>query len=245
MNEEVYKNYTSTSVLTGVDVDKFTTWSRAYFKSFILPYLPTNKKSKILEIGCGYGRYTQYITKTLGYENTIGMDISEEQIEFAKTKYNLTNVFRADAVDYLSKHPEKYDAIILMDVLEHLELEYAIKLLTHVRESLIVNGKFIIQVPNGLSPLKPIFYGDVTHVRAFSVNSMSQLLRMAGFSQFEHHAVPPLIHGLKSFIHRIIWSTLINPMVYLFVVLSHGSSVGGVFSSNLLTVASNGEPKTH
>lgn len=241
MKEDIYKNYTSTSVLTGVDVKKLTAWSHRYFRAFILPYIPQDKKCKILEIGCGYGRYTHLLTQTLGYANTVGLDISEEQIEFAKNKYGLTNVWKADALEYLETDQQKYDIVILMDVLEHLELEYAIRLLKKIKQSLIQNGKLIIQVPNGLSPLKPIFYGDVTHLRAFSVNSMTQILRMAGFQVFQHVALPPLVHNIKSLLHRIVWAGFINPLVYLFVLLSHGSAVGGIFSSNLLTIAHNKE----
>ena len=237
MSEDVYKNYTSTSVLTGVDVKKFTAWSHLYFKTYILPHIPQDKNCSILEIGCGYGRYTQLNTQTLGYKNTVGVDISEEQIEFAKKNYQLTNVFKADALDFLNSNPKNYDVIILMDVLEHLELDYAIRLLRKINESLLPKGKLIIQVPNGLSPLKPIFYGDVTHVRPFSVTSMAQILRMSGFNRFEHRALPPLVHGFKSLVQRVLWTIFINPAVYIFVTLSHGSPAGGIYSSNLLTVA--------
>jgi 2-polyprenyl-3-methyl-5-hydroxy-6-metoxy-1,4-benzoquinol methylase len=237
MSTDVYKNYTSTSVLTGVDVEKFTEWSHQYFKTYILNHIPSNKDCKILEIGCGYGRYTTLLTNILKYDQTIGIDISQEQIEFAQKNYNLNNVFKEDAVKYLKTSSLKYDIVILMDVLEHLELGYAIEMLEKINNALSKGGKLIIQVPNGLSPMKPIFYGDVTHVRAFSVNSMSQILRMAGFGRFQHFALPPMIHGIKSLLHRIIWSTFINPLVYLFVMLSHGSAVGGIYSSNLLTVA--------
>lgn len=238
MKIDVYKNYTSTSVLTGIDVDKFTKWSHRYFKAYILPHIPTNKECRILEIGCGYGRYTTLLSNVLHYKNTIGIDISEEQIAFARSNFGLTNVFKADALEYLrTNSSEKYDVVILMDVLEHLELAYAVELLQQINLSLDRGGKLIIQVPNGLSPLKPIFYGDVTHVRAFSVNSMSQILRMAAFEDFKSYAIPPLVHNVRSLLHRIIWSTLISPLIYVFVVLSHGSSVGGVYSSNLLSVA--------
>lgn len=241
MNENIYRNYTSTSVLAGVDVKKFTAWSHRYFRAFILPHIPADRKTRILEIGCGYGRYTQLITQTLGYENTIGMDISEEQIEYAKKNYGLSNVFCADAVEYLETSKEKFDIIILMDVLEHLELEYAVKLLRKINESLRQNGKLIIQVPNGLSPLKPIFYGDVTHVRPFSVSSMSQILRMAGFARFKHLSLPLLISGLKSFVLRLLWTVLVNPFLFVFVTLTHGNPAGGIYSSNLLTIAIKGE----
>ena len=239
MKEGHYKNYTSTSVLAGIDVKKFSAWSHKYFKAFILPHISKDRKSKILEIGCGYGRYTEYLTKVLGYENVIGIDISEEQIEFARKNFNLTNVLQADALEYLDSHQDKFNTIILMDVLEHLELDYAVRLLKKIKDSILPNGKLIIQVPNGLSPLKPIFYGDVTHVRAFSVGSMSQILRMAGFSQFQHAPLPPLVHGVKSFVQRALWSLVVNPSVYIFVTLSHGNPAGGIYSSNLLTVAEN------
>lgn len=239
MNNEFYKNYTTTSVLTGVDVEKFTNWSHRYFKAYMLPHLPKNKDCNILEIGCGYGRYTSLLTNTLGYTNVVGIDISEEQIDFAKNNFKLNNVFKADALEYLQKNSTsvKYDVIIVMDVLEHLELSYGLELFRQMHRSLGKDGKVIIQVPNGLSPLKPIFYGDVTHIRAFSVNSMSQFLRMAGFSNFKNFALPPLIHNAKSLLHRIIWSTVIHPLLYVFVTLSHGNSAGAIYSSNLLTVA--------
>jgi 2-polyprenyl-3-methyl-5-hydroxy-6-metoxy-1,4-benzoquinol methylase len=237
MSEGHFKNYTSTSVLAGVDVEKFTLWSHQYFIKNILQHLPTNKDASILEIGCGYGRYTGLLTDILKYEKVIGLDISEEQIQFARNHYNLNNVFCDDAISFLEKDKNKYNTIILMDVLEHLELSYSIKLLQMIKEALLEGGKLIIQVPNGLSPMKPIFYGDVTHVRAFSVSSMSQILRMADFKNFENHAIPPLALNLKSFIHSIIWKTLINPSIKLFMLLTHGSTVGGIYSSNLLTIA--------
>lgn len=239
MSVDIYKNYTSTSVLTGVNVEKFTNWSHRYFKTYILPHIPKSTSCKILEIGCGYGRYTSLLTNALGYNNTIGIDISEEQIEYAKKNYKLNNVFKEDAVDYLKNKPDsdKYDIVILMDVLEHLELTYSVELLLQINRALNPDGKLIIQVPNGLSPLKPIFYGDVTHTRAFSPNSISQILRMGGFRGFRNYALPPLVHNFSSFIHRTIYSVFIHPLIYVFIVLSHGNSAGGIYSSNLLTVA--------
>jgi 2-polyprenyl-3-methyl-5-hydroxy-6-metoxy-1,4-benzoquinol methylase len=239
MNVDIYKNYTSTSVLTGVDVEKFTGWSQKYFRAYILPHIPKNTSCRILEIGCGYGRYTMLLTSILGYKNTVGIDISEEQIDYAKKNYNLKNVFKTDAIEYLKNNSasNKYDVVILMDVLEHLELNYAVEMLLHVNSVLDTGGKLIIQVPNGLSPMKPIFYGDVTHVRAFSVNSMSQILRMGGFNSFANYAIPPLGHNLKSLLHKIFWKVFIHPLIFIFVTLSHGNPAGGIYSSNLLTVA--------
>lgn len=235
MKIDLYENYTSTSVLNGVNEVELTKNSSIYFKKNILKHLPNNQRINILEIGCGYGRYTKTMDE-LGYKNVKGIDISKEQINYAENVLGLKNVEVADALEYLDKN-EKYDLIFLMDVLEHLESNYAVLLLRKIYNNLNTNGKFIIHVPNGLAPLSPPFYGDITHVRAFSVDSMSQILRMAGFNSFNHFPLPPLVVGIKSFIRRAVWSLVINPLIKAFLKISNGSTSGGIYTSNLLTVA--------
>lgn len=237
MSINLYKNYTSTSVLSNVDPEKFTKRSHAYFKKVIAPHLPNKKDCAILEIGCGYGRYTSLIVHQMQYTNVVGVDISEEQIEYARNHYNLQNVFVEDALAYMQRTNQKYDVVILMDVLEHLELNYAVSLLNAVHSALSQEGKLIIQVPNGISPMNPLYRGDVTHIRPYSVNSISQILRMAGFSKFSSYAIPPAAITIKSFILRYFWIIVVRPCIYLFMILVHGNSGGGIYSSNLLTVA--------
>lgn len=235
MKVDLYENYTSTSVLYDVDEEEFTKNSAIYFRKNLLEYFGANNNIKILEIGCGYGRYTKAILES-GFKNVIGIDISKEQVTYAKEKLGLNNVFVADAIEYLDKS-DTYDMILLMDVLEHLELEYAVLLLRKVFSRLQPGGRFIIHVPNSLAPFRPSYYGDVTHVRSFSVDSMSQILRMSGFKKFDHYALPPMMLGIKSSIRRLIWSTIICPGIKLFLKIANGSTSGGIYTSNLLTVA--------
>ncbi|GEO04623.1 hypothetical protein AAE02nite_22870 [Adhaeribacter aerolatus] len=235
MDIDVYENYTSTSVLSGVNEVELTKWSAKYFKKNFLKHLGSDKNIQILEIGCGYGRYTKTIVD-LGYNNITGIDISKEQVMYAQQTLGLKNVYLADAIEFLD-NGRKYDVIILMDVLEHLELSYAIILLKKIHASLLSKGRFIIHVPNGLAPLTPPYHGDVTHIRAFSVDSMSQILRMAGFKYFDHFALPPLVTGITSLIRRIIWSGILNPLLKAFLLVANGGTSGGIYTSNLLTVA--------
>ena len=218
-----------------VDEQEFRRSSAIYFRKNLLPHFGTDKNIRILEIGCGYGRYTKTILEA-GFQNITGIDISKEQVTYAREKLGLHNVFVADAIEYLDKG-EQYDLILLMDVLEHLDLEYAVTLLRKVFSSLRAGGRFIIHVPNSLAPFRPPFHGDVTHVRSFSVDSMSQILRMGGFKRFSHYPLPPMVVGLKSAIRRAIWSGLISPAIKLLLKISYGSTSGGIYTSNLLTVA--------
>lgn len=235
MNIDIYENYTSTSVLTNVDEVKLTKWSYQYFNEYVLKHLGANKDISVLEIGCGYGRYTKAMMDS-GFTNVKGIDISREQIQYAREKLGIKNVELADALEYLTSE-KKYDVILLMDVLEHLELQYAITLLSKIYASLKGGGKLIIHVPNGLAPLTPPFHGDVTHVRSYSVNSMSQILRMSGFKEFRHLPLPPLITGIASFIRRVLWTFILNPMIKAFLLVANGGTSGGIYTSNLLTIA--------
>ncbi len=235
MKIDLYKNYTSTSVLHDVDEAEFTKNSALYFRKNLLPHFNPDKSIAILEIGCGYGRYTKAILE-VGYTNITGIDISKEQIAYARENLGLHQVQEADALEFLQAG-NKYDLIILMDVLEHLEIDYAVSLLRKVFESLQDNGRFILHVPNSLAPLRPSYYGDVTHIRPFSVDSMSQILRMGGFRKFSHYALPPMVVGVKSMVRRLLWDFVLNPGIKLFLKIANGSTSGGIFTSNLLTVA--------
>ena len=236
MKIDLYENYTSTSVFHNIKEQKLTSWSKKYYKAFIEPHLGKNKNIRILEIGCGYGRYTQSIIQS-GYNNIRGIDISEEQISYAIRYMGLENkVELADAIEYMTSKNE-YDVILLMDVMEHLELSYTTELLQSIHRSLSKDGKLIIHVPNGLSPLKAPYHNDITHLRAFSSDSLSQLLRIVGFDKFNHFALPPLVTGFISFIRRCFWILLFNPLIKFYMLTANSSTCGGIFTPNILSVA--------
>jgi 2-polyprenyl-3-methyl-5-hydroxy-6-metoxy-1,4-benzoquinol methylase len=131
MAEGIYENYTSTSVLAGVDVKQFTAWSTKYFTKNILPHFPPSKEIRVLEIGCGYGRYLRALLDR-GYANVYGIDISEEQIRFARENMRISSVEQVDALDYLHHTEHSYDVVLLLDVMEHLEVNYSIELLRKI-----------------------------------------------------------------------------------------------------------------
>ena len=231
-----YLNYTSTAMLTGVDEDKLTRRSVEYFIKNIQPHLPSNRKSRIMEIGCGYGRHIKAL-QLLGYLNVMGIDISEEQVEYAKNKLGLNNVEVGDAVTILSENKEKYDAILLLDVIEHLELEYSIKLIKLIKFNLNANGVLIIHTPNAMTPLSPNRHWDVTHLRAYTTHSMEQTLRLGEFSKMIHFELLQPVTGIISFFQRMLWISLVRPLIVIYMLITQGFLMGGIFTINILTVA--------
>lgn len=232
-----YKNYTSTSMIAGVDEATVTAWSAGYFRQLILPHLPQSKDAIILEIGCGYGRHVKTLVQS-GYRDVTGIDISEEQVAYAREKLGLNNVYLDDALAFLEQSDRQYDAILLLDVLEHLENEYAVTLINRIRASLKEGGRLVLHVPNALAPLAPYRYWDITHQRAYTNHNMNQTLLLGGFelAKIHHYELPTYAHGFKSAVRRALWRYAIKPTISAFMLTVYGDKMGGIYTINRLTV---------
>lgn len=237
----LYDRYSTTSSLTKeCDADSILTWSKSYFIAHYASLLPKNNTAQILEVGCGYGRYIKTLLD-MGYTNCYGIDISAQQIQYAKNKFKLTNVEKADALDWLNEKESIYDCILVLDVLEHLSTDYLMALGVKLYNSLKPGGMLIIQVPNGLAPLSPFLWGDLTHIRAFSVTSMEQFLRNIGFTDFVSSELGPHIFNFKDYFRKILWVLLYKPAILFFMKVVNGGYFGGVFTANFMTVATKDE----
>jgi 2-polyprenyl-3-methyl-5-hydroxy-6-metoxy-1,4-benzoquinol methylase len=238
MSKNLYENYTSTASLESVVNEKaMLDWSRGYFMAHYKKLLPSDKHAKVLEVGCGYGRYIKILSE-MGYTDCYGVDLSSEQIAYAKTKLSLENVEQANALDWLVGKDQTYDCILGLDLLEHLNMEDLLTLGERIYKALKPGGIIILQVPNGMSPLNPIIYGDLTHVRAFTVRSMQQFLLLVGFGKKSYFEIPPYVHGIRSAIQRAIWSSFFRPLIGAFVYAVHGKVLAGnIYSSNFIAYA--------
>lgn len=97
-------------------------------------------ENSVLDIGCGIG-YVAYIISEKAKKVT-GVDIENKNISVAKNKFarNNLNFIAADATTY--DFNEKYDAIILSNVLEHIDER--VKFLSGIKN---LAPKILIRVP--------------------------------------------------------------------------------------------------
>jgi 2-polyprenyl-3-methyl-5-hydroxy-6-metoxy-1,4-benzoquinol methylase len=165
---DLYRRYTSTTVLPeGTDARALLSWSRGYFRAHVAPWLPADRGAAIAEVGCGWGRYLAALAAA-GYTRCEGVDVSEEQVAYARETMKLTNVTRGDAVTWLEGRRGRFDCVLALDMLEHLDDDALVALAGAVREALRPGGVFVVHVPNALAPMSPLRYADLTHVRAFT-----------------------------------------------------------------------------
>lgn len=229
---KLYERYTSTSSLASeVDEANVLMWSKGYFRAAYTKFLPSDKNAKILEVGCGYGRYLKALSE-MGYTNCYGIDLSSEQVVYAKTVLQLTNVEQADALEWLSGKDDMFDCILGLDILEHFPTDDLLKLGEKMFKALKPGGTVIFQVPNGMSPINPFVYGDLTHVRAFTPQSMQQFLLHVGLVPSGYFEIPP-----DGNLRRVLWG-MIKPCIGFLVRVIHGKIMGGhIYTSNFITLA--------
>jgi len=124
--------------------------------------LKNSKDAAILEVGSGLGYFTYALHKS-GY-NVTGLDISRESVDKANKKYGDYYIC-ADVTTY-NQSAEKYDLIILTEVIEHLNepMEFLQSLLSLLKET----GHIILTTPNkSFFPEDSIWISDLPPVHGW------------------------------------------------------------------------------
>jgi len=202
-----------------------------YFRSNFEGYIPRNKKAQILDIGCGAGYFLQDV-QARGYKNFFGIDISEQQIAFCKSKNLGDHVTRVDdVVRFLTKRKGTFDFIIMNDVIEHLEKDTIVPILIAVYRALKRGGIFVVKTENLNNRWgSAVRYMDFTHTVGFTPESLSQALFLGGFRTIRFHSEIHPIHDIKSFV-RVILKTLfesVHKLEYLASFGTHRVDVGNM-----------------
>jgi 2-polyprenyl-3-methyl-5-hydroxy-6-metoxy-1,4-benzoquinol methylase len=237
--QEFYNKYVTTHIAErkeDLTLDAFRIRSRIYKKHF-WRHLPQDKRSQILDIGCGNGSIVWWLQQ-LGYSDTTGIDISGEQID-AGRKLGVQNLIQGNFAEFLLNKQWAFELIIARDVIEHLYKEDVLELLCQCSCGLQLGGKLMLQVPNGESPFfGRIRYGDFTHETAFSQTSLVQLLKMAGFNKVECFPAGPVVCGILSLPRVASWK-LIEAFYRMALYAELGRSKNGrIVTQNIIAVAS-------
>lgn len=145
--------------------------------------LPAEKTARILDIGCGDGKFLYFLEKN-GYTVIEGLELSSQQAGKARKHVECPIHVVEDAIAFLLDHPSTYQMITMNDVLEHVPKNETVSLLRGVLKALQPNGTAVVNVPQ-VSGFTSIFcrYNDFTHETIFTEMSLKQVLSLAGFSE--------------------------------------------------------------
>lgn len=104
-----------------------------------------NSSNSILDIGCGIGDYLKYTNTN---QRVVGVEPHLPYLLKAKEVAPWVEFVNNEAIDFFSSTEEKFDCILLIDILEHLEENDAIKLVEEAKKH--CNGIIFSQIPIGV-----------------------------------------------------------------------------------------------
>lgn len=154
-----------------------------YYVHLLKPVLDGMPRSaRILDIGCGIGLLVNALIKE-GFYETSGVDLSEGMIALAREKeLPCTKVDENGIYERAEREPGYFDAIFLVDVLEHIPVNEQVFFLNAIFRLLSDSGILVTVVPNGNSPIATRYrYIDWTHTSAFTEHSLQFVAETAGF----------------------------------------------------------------
>jgi 2-polyprenyl-3-methyl-5-hydroxy-6-metoxy-1,4-benzoquinol methylase len=178
--------------------------------------LPENKFANILDIGPGYGELLELLAIDLGYKSVMTVDLSAEVVEHCNSLVPGSSSLVNDTCDFLDTHPNKFDCIFLVHILEHIPKDKVIPFLASISKALSTTGRIIVEVPNMNNPFTGVAmrYNDFTHEVGFTELSLSQVFKMTGLSNIHIAEVkPPVNRAIK--ILQVMVQSLMKLGMYL------------------------------
>ncbi|WDF78234.1 1-acyl-sn-glycerol-3-phosphate acyltransferase [Mucilaginibacter sp. KACC 22773] len=105
-------------------------------------------KGKMLDIGCGYGFMPYMLHFAAPQREFTGIDYDEDKIEAANNNFSKDTQIKFEHADVLSFEFEKYDAIIIADMLHYMQPDEQKLIIERCIHSLNEGGKLIIRDGN-------------------------------------------------------------------------------------------------
>jgi len=187
-NQEIDPGYYDEALTSGINLGRGirAAWHDRTF-NHVLNNI--NYSSKNLDYACGSGSFLGLYFKN----NSIGFDISEKQIQHAKSKYTNKDINFTTDINVVKKSAP-YESITLLGLLEFLDHEDSVNLLNELYDLLEDNGVLIITTPNYKFTMKLLFkllnkfgrvnYQDIT-INMHTYKSLNKLFELTKFEQYK------------------------------------------------------------
>ncbi|MCF8284212.1 MAG: methyltransferase domain-containing protein [Sphingobacteriales bacterium] len=216
-----------------LDIEKKLSTDSNILSREILPLIPSDKNSALLDMGCGFGSLI-YTLKKKGYTNLKGIDLSEGQVKVAH-ELGLTEIELQDLLPYLKNNKNTFDVITGIDIIEHFSKDELVEVLTCVKDALKPNGTAIFRTPNLDAPFATLFSnGDFTHENYINYSSANQLMLSMGFKNIQVlNSIMETQGFLKELFRKLTWAVM-KTFIKLLIFSTARTTNAMVFSPNLI-----------
>jgi len=151
-------------------------------------------------------------------DNIIGIDISEEALRTARSRYNTPTFLKADAIE-LPFQNECFDAVVALEVIEHVHNQE--KFILEILRTLKEEGLLIFSTPNKknlVARIASAFGIEVQknpyHTREFDYKELIKFLKKFGLEIIKVLGIYlPLVLPINRYIIELIHSFRIDKLV--------------------------------
>jgi 2-polyprenyl-3-methyl-5-hydroxy-6-metoxy-1,4-benzoquinol methylase len=183
-----------------------------------------NKKGIVLEIGPGNGECISY-ANGIGISKIDIIDDDKEILDNLNKKFKIRNCMKLDIGKLNNQLTSKYDLIFMIQVLEHIPVETAKRIVKLLYSKLNLKGKLIVVVPNANNPLGITErYGDIQHKVSYTEQSLKDLIIYSQISNYDleikGYEIPP--YNVINII-RIILQKILHFILLLLMVVNGGT----------------------
>lgn len=168
----------------------------------------------VLDISCGTG-YGSKILREAGAIKIVGIDVSEEAVDFARNKYRMDGLeFRVGNILDIDSLENYFDVITCFETIEHIENQK--KTFTELRKVLKSEGLLIISSPNRKLTSPSKFISDHPnnpyHTKEYSTEEFVSILKnyFEVLEVYGQRGLPKV--SLLPFVKRI----LLKPLPWLY-----------------------------
>jgi len=221
---------------TPADYEEDCRKAAVFFRHNYLRHLPKNSDARILEVGCGLGQFLAFC-RAQGYHHACGIDLSPENVDFCRS--GGFDVEGADAAGFLGQSGPDFDAVVMSDVLEHIEKDKVLPLLIQILARLSPGGVLLVKTINLANPILGAHsrYNDFTHEIGWTEESLRQVLLHVGFHPVE---IRPsnlyVFYGNPLNYPALVLAKALETL-FLFYYRLNGRNTTRIFSKNLLAIA--------
>jgi 2-polyprenyl-3-methyl-5-hydroxy-6-metoxy-1,4-benzoquinol methylase len=177
-----------------------------WYRLFLAPWLPADRRSRILDIPCGAGNLL-YTLRDMGYISVTGVDAEPRQVRLAQ-ELGLAAV-EGDAFSTLEAcPPASVERVFSLDFLEHVETKAAAEFVRLAYRALTPTGMLICRTPSADGPFAAHdIHNDLTHRWAMTSNAAYTLMRLAGFERdkVSVHQEGPVPYKLTNRVRKLLF----------------------------------------
>jgi 2-polyprenyl-3-methyl-5-hydroxy-6-metoxy-1,4-benzoquinol methylase len=206
---------------------------RPFYRANHLPWLPADRTSAVIDIGCGAGHFV-YFLRHEGFTKAEGIDASPEMVRQCEAT-GLPGIVLADWREHLAVRRGMYGAVVANDFLEHLTKDEILEFLDLALAALVPSGRVVLKLPNAYTMFgSRDAYVDFTHQLSFTPQSALQVLAAVGFADICVRPVHAPVRSLKAAVKRIMWEIGFQPVLRAWSVMSDGERKPAVYTVNMI-----------